>query len=127
MNKTKFLGIVLGLTSLAGVAHAAEPVAMDERAVASKYAISYSTVSVSSSSVRTIAGGTGFRQITIDNVHGTSTISYRLDGASTGMPTTGLVIRANTKETVETQSAISLRLFPGTTAYDVRVQIKQKY
>lgn len=130
MKSIKLLGFLLGLMLLAGKVSAADPVAYEERSSASRYATSQSTMIVHSSGPVTIAGSTGYREVTIfnaSNLVGGATVYYREDGFSTLISTIGTPIFPQRTERIETQNPITLQINGGpTTTTTIRRKIKQK-
>jgi len=130
MKSIKLLGFLLGLMLLAGKVSAAVPTAMEERSRASQFATSQSTQIVHSSGPVTIAGSTGYREVTIfnaSNLIGGATVYYREDGFSTLVSTLGTPIFPQQFERIETQNPIYLQINGGpTTTTTIRRKIKQK-
>lgn len=132
MKSVKLLGFLLGLMLVASKLHAADPTPPEERAAASKYAVSYSSVNVGSMTAVAVApAGTGYRSITLSNFkpdlssNGT-TMFYRIDGLTTGTTIWGRVLLPNTEVSVETQNSVRVQLATNASSTTVRVQVRQK-
>lgn len=130
MKSIKLLGFLLGLMLVAGKVSAAVPTAMEERSRASAFATAHTTQTVLSSGPVVIAGGTGYREISIFNAAalvGGATVYYREDGFSTLVSTFGFPIYPQQIVGIETQNPVYLQINGGpTTSTTIRRRIKQK-
>lgn len=94
----------------------------------SRYDVSQSTISVSSTTVTTLAAVSGYRAAYIGQLGLTSgaTIFYRVDGSTDSIPTVGSWILPGDVEKIETDNAIHLQLGAAQTAITARLRQVRK-
>lgn len=124
----KKLLIALGLALLFGPlcpAFAAEPVF----AVAwpeSEYGISQSTISISSTSVTTVAGSLGYRLLSMGEPTSSTTVYYRIDGSASNIPTVGWWFIPSQGHSIESNADVKLQLGAGASSVIIRILEKIK-
>lgn len=114
MKKALFVSAFISIAWI-GELKAIEPVSVIPWLPESTYTISQSTISVSSTSVTTIAAVSGYRSVHLSNLLNTSTtLYYRIDGSTVSIGTVGYPIAPGDKDhAIETNGVISLQLAVG--------------
>jgi len=118
---------------LGGYIFAATPVAIYPGLPESNYAVTHSTVAISSTTVSTDAAVYGYRAVYLANLSSASTIYYSMDGTTTTLTTVGWPIYPRTPgfpvrvEKIEYNGVISYRLGAGSVgSIDVTKKIIRK-
>lgn len=96
-----------------GGLHAMEPVSIRMGQPDSAYEIANSTISVSSTTVTTIAAVTGYRKMLIRDVTASTSFFYRLDGSTASITTVGMLNNTTETATIESNAAMYLQLANG--------------
>lgn len=107
------------LASLCAVSHAAAPVYVDSKPT-SDYKIVQDTVTISSTTVTTIAAVSGYRCVYLGDPLIGSTVYYRIDGSTRSVPTVGDWFVPSAKGAIEYNGVINLQLGAGVSSVVLR-------
>lgn len=108
------------LVLVSGSAFAGDPVWLQSYSDSS-YAISHSTISVSSTAVATISATSRWREVYVGGPHVTVPIYYRMDGSTQSITSVGSWIEVAKEKRIETNAEISLQLASGASSTTIRV------
>lgn len=95
---------------------AMDPVTVRMGQPESAYNITNSTISVSSTTVTTIAAVDGYRKILIRDITASTSFFYRLDWTTTSVTTAGFLNTSTEVCTIESNAAVYLQLAVGVAA-----------